>query len=528
VQQVPRDPAERLREVAQLLHHGQPAAAAALCRELMSGPGESAELQILASQAFERLGDFDSMLQAARRAAALRPADVGARIRLIEAEANCGGTRTALEHLAALERDTGGDHRLVQHIAELYLRYSQHVAANRCYRRSVELAPRDPRYLHNLAASSVALGGIDEAEALFTQVIKIDPADFGAYQSRTALRTWGAADNHLAEMLAVLGTLPDAHVGQIPLCHAIAKEYEDLGEYDRSFEFLDRGARRRRAALSYRVADDVAVMDRIAGAYNAALLQSATRSATATGDETRPVFVVGLPRSGTTLVDRILSSHDRVSSLGEINDLALALVRLAAGPGDKLAMVDRSAKIDFGHLGRLYLDSATGYGEPGPWLIDKMPLNFLYVGLIHLALGGARVIHVRRHPLASCHAIFKTLFRMGYPYSYSLEDIGHYYVAYHRLMAHWRATIPGSFIDLDYEQLVDDQETGTRRLLDYCDLDWQAACLDFHRNASPAATASAVQVRRPLYRSSLERWRHYERQLRPLAHFLADHGIDCG
>ncbi len=527
MQQPSGDPTPRLAEVSALLQRGQAAAAAALCRELSAGSAESAELQLLASHAYEQLGEFDAMLHAARRAAALRPTDVGARVRLIEAEANCGQTGAALAALATLEREAGTDHRLVQHVAELYVRYSQHAAANRCYRRSTELAPHNARYLHNLAASSVALGAIDEAEALFNRVIELEPADFGAYQSRSALRTWSATNNHLTEMLAVLQRLPDGHAGQIPLCHAIAKEYEDLGEYERSFEHLERGARRRRRALAYDVADDAAVMERIARVHDAPLLQRARPPAQASVSRARPVFVLGLPRSGTTLVDRILSSHERVSSLGEINDLALALVRLAAGPGGKLTMVDRSAAIDFARLGELYLDGATGYGEPGPWLVDKMPLNFLYIGLIHLALPGARIIHVRRHPMASCHAIFKTLFRMGYPYSYSLDDVGHYYLAYHRLMAHWRKTIPASFIDLDYEALVGDQEASTRRLLDYCGLEWQDACLAFHRNATPAATASAVQVRRPLYRSSLERWRHYERQLAPLARLLEAHGIDC-
>ena len=221
-----RDSPSRLHEVAQLLQRGNPAAAATLCRELMSTVGESAQLQVMASQAYEQLGDFDAMLQAARRAAALWPDDIGARIRLIEAEANCGQTAAALADLADLERRAGDDHRLVQHVAELYLRYSQHTAANRCYRRSAELQPRDPRYLHNLAASSVALGRIDDAEALFTRVIALDPSDFGAYQSRSALRTWNDGNNHVAEMLAVLARLSEDHAGQIPLCHALAKEYD--------------------------------------------------------------------------------------------------------------------------------------------------------------------------------------------------------------------------------------------------------------------------------------------------------------
>jgi len=237
--------------------------------------------------------------------------------------------------------------------------------------------------------------------------------------------------------------------------------------------------------------------------------------------------VLGLPRSGTTLVDRVLSSHSQVSSLGEINDFAFALTRVAAGPGGKLELIERSAAIDFGRLGQLYRQSTAGYGEAAPALIDKMPLNYLYLGLIHLALPGARVIHLRRHPLATCHAMFKTLFRMGYPFSYSLDDLGQYYVAYHRLMAHWRAAIPHSFIDVDYETLVDAQEATSRGLVQYCGLEWEDACLAFHANASPAATASAAQVRRPLYRSSLDRWRSYERQLAPLAEYLTNHGIDC-
>lgn len=190
-------------------------------------------------------------------------------------------------------------------------------------------------------------------------------------------------------------------------------------------------------------------------------------------------------------------------------------------------MIRRSAQMDFSRLGQIYLEGIKGYGKTQPRLANKTPDNFLYLGLIHLALPGAKVIHLRRHPLDSCYAMYKTLFRAGYPYSYSLEDLGHYYLAYHRLMQHWRDVIPNAFIDIDYETLVDNQESTSRAMIDYCNLAWEPACLDFHKNTAPSATASASQVRRPVYRDSVQRWRQYADQLSPLAKFLTDHGIDC-
>ena len=463
------------------------------------------------------------MLLAAQQAIARHPQDPDARLRLIEAQIFCGQNAAALDGLRALERQADTDPVLSQRIAEMYLRCAHHHDAHRCYRRSATLRPDDARFLYNLASSCVALGALDEAEKLFDRVIALDPLDFGAYQSRSQLRTCTVASNHVAELTTLLRRLPESHAGQVPLCFAIAKEYEDLGEYERAFEYLQGGAGRRRSMLRYRVGSDVEAMDRIAKVFDAGKLSVAQ----AAGGNERSIFVLGLPRSGTTLVDRVLSSHSQVSSLGEINDFAFALTRVAVGPGGKLELIERSAAIDFGRLGQLYRQSTAGYGEAGPALIDKMPLNYLYLGLIHLALPGARVIHLRRHPLATCHAMFKTLFRMGYPFSYSLDDLGQYYVAYHRLMAHWRAAIPHSFIDVDYETLVDAQEATSRGLVQYCGLEWEDACLAFHANASPAATASAAQVRRPLYRSSLDRWRSYERQLAPLAEYLTNHGIDC-
>jgi hypothetical protein len=192
-----------------------------------------------------------------------------------------------------------------------------------------------------------------------------------------------------------------------------------------------------------------------------------------------------------------------------------------------LEMIKRSATINMVDLGCIYIQGIQGYGSTAPYLINKTPQNFLYAGLIHLALPDAKMIHLRRHPLDSCYAMYKTLFRMGYPFSYNLEDLGHYYLAYHRLMQHWREVLPGKILDIDYESLVDKQEETSRFLLDFCGLSWEDDCLEFQKNTAPAATASAAQVRQPVYRSSLQRWKNYKEELASLSLFLEKNGIDC-
>jgi hypothetical protein len=189
-------------------------------------------------------------------------------------------------------------------------------------------------------------------------------------------------------------------------------------------------------------------------------------------------------------------------------------------------LVAMSATLDFAALGRDYLARArAAYGGSGRF-IDKMPLNYLYCGLIHRALPNARIVHVVRQPMAVCYAMYKTLFKSGYPFSYELREIGRYYAAYRRLMAHWQNTMPGVIYEVKYEDLVADQAAETRKLLEYCGLEWEDGCLAFHRNPTPSTTASAAQVRRPLYDSSVAQWRHYEARLSELKNALAAEGIE--
>ncbi|MDX1381633.1 MAG: sulfotransferase, partial [Xanthomonadales bacterium] len=511
-----------LRTATEHLKRGDAPAAARQCERLLRARPDSVQARLFYSQLCQQMGDFDRMRELAEDAVRLAPSRISPRLRLVECLFYCGDIRAARERLARLESLAGDDPKLWHQVAELHVHCGQHHEAHRCHQRGVDLAPDEPRYLYNLASSAVAIGELEKAEELYERVLALDPQDWDAWQNRSTLRKWSDGNNHVATLERLLDDGPSPHPGEVALCYALAKELEDLGDDERSWHYLERGAKRRRAQMRYRVEGDVATLNAIRQAFDAQVMQKAPERTSDAG----PIFVLGLPRSGTTLVDRILSSHPQVDSLGEINALAFAVMHGAGFAPNKAELVRQSAGMDHALLGRRYLEATRGYGLDAPSLLDKTPLNFLYLGLIRLALPSASVVHLRRHPLDSVFAMYKTLFRMGYPFSYDLDDLAQYYLAYRRLMAHWREVCPGALHDLDYEALVTDPEPNARALLAHCGLDWNDRCLAFHRNPAPAATASAAQVRQPIYTSSVGRWKVHAERLAPVAEKLHAAGID--
>jgi len=443
------------------------------------------------------------------------PADVSAHaadtLRRADGEHAAGRTAACIATLHALAGEAGSDAGLLQELGLRYTLLGLHIEAERCYARAVALRPDEPSALYNHATALTALGQLDDAEALLDRVIERAPRDGDAWYNRSTLRRQTPQRNHLAQIERQLARLPAGDPAEIPLCFALAKEREDLGEHAASFAALKRGADARRHRLQYRVEDDLDTMRRIAAAFDAGFFARDH----AGHDDARPLFVVGLPRSGTTLVDRILASHGAVTSRGESTDFAQALVRLIGAVRDKAELVHRSTRIDFAALGRAYC--ATLPAGAAVRIVDKTPNNALYLGAIVAALPQARIVHVRRDPMDNCYAMYKTLFRMAYPFSYDLDDLARYWLGHAALMAHWRALLPADrMIEVDYEDLVMNQEAVSRRLIAHAGLEWQEACLHFERNASPTLTASAAQVRQPIYRSSIGQWRKYERELAPL------------
>ena len=409
---------------------------------------------------------------------------------------------------------------LMQDIAQRYTMLGMHVEAEQCQSRSCASKPDKAEYLYNHATALIALGRLDEAEALLDKVIEMHPGDSDAWYNRSTLRRQTAQGNHVAKIESRIAATPASSPGAVALHYALAKELEDVGQSTRSFQALRQGADARRRLLRYRVEDDAETMRLITDAFDAYFFRRPHHG----HEDARPLFIVGLPRSGTTLVDRILSSHGAVLSRGETSDMAVAMVKCAGDVVGKAQLVERSTTLDFKALGELYCRNL----KPGPALrqLDKTPINFLYMGLIAAALPNARVIHLRRNPMDACYAMYKTLFRMAYPFSYDLADLGRYWLEYDRMMNHWRQVFPQDrLLEIDYEDLVVNQEDVSRRLVTFAGLEWEPACLSFERNAQPSLTASAAQVRQPMYQSSIGLWRRYSEELMPLRDMLAAAGI---
>ena len=237
-----------------------------------------------------------------------------------------------------------------------------------------------------------------------------------------------------------------------------------------------------------------------------------------------------MPRTGTTLVERILGSHSQVMAAGELSNFGLELMRLVnkiktEAMRSRLDFVSASSQVDFHELGESYLRSTAPLRDGRAHFVDKLPFNFLYAGLIHLALPNAKIVSVERHPMDTCFAVYKQLFKDAYPYSYDLDELGRYFVAYRRLMEHWHRVMPGCIHTVIYERLVADLEGESHRLLQYCELPWEEQCLHFHKNPGASTTASALQVRRPIYDTSVGKWRSFDAQLRPLRDRLVGAGI---
>jgi hypothetical protein len=491
------------------------AAAESAARKFLVERPARVEGHILLGRALQMKGDFAGALREASVSDPPVRAHPAATLLRIECWLQTGQTDHGVAELRNLERNAQQHPRLLQDIGGLFSNLNLHIDAERCYARAAALRPEDPQMLYNWATCLIAIGRLDDAEQLFTRVIALAPGDFDAYYNRATLRRQSPEQNHVAELERILARPQLPSTGAVGVGFALAKELEDLGRFGESFSALERAAGARRRMMSYRVEDDLAAMAAIRRAFAAE-----PRGGYA---DRRPIFIVGLPRSGTTLVDRILSSHSEVQSRGESSDLATTVMRLAGPVADKQELIRRTAALDPAAVGKAYCERLPADGAPR--VIDKTPMNFLYVGLIAAALPQGHIIHVRRGAMDVCYAMYKTLFRMAYPFTYDWTDLGRYYLAYADLMQHWREILGPRLIEVDYEDLVMNQEAGTRRLLDACALRWDPACLEFQHNQAPSLTASAAQVRRPMYSSSVGLWRRYEPQLQRLVKLLRAGGI---
>ena len=513
-------------QVWDALKRGEARQAIEACEQLNQQFPEYASGWHAASQVALKLGNVTMALDAVREALRMRPDYTPWLIQEARCLAKLGNVEEVASLLDRLTDTQINSPYENSALGMLLTEVGRREEALDYYQRAAMLQPNDARHYFNIATLQRTLGRLGEAERNFTRTIELDPDDYEAYKLRSELRTWTADNNHIDELKRVLATGAGDGRGRANLCYAIAKESEDTGDWKETFDYLEKGARARRDSMRYNPSRDIETMAAIRETFSRGMFER-----TQPGDQSRePVFVLGMPRTGTTLVERILSNHSDVFAAGELPNFAVELMKLVRKEGGDRQftrddLVRLSAQIDFAALGANYIRStrpATGYTR---MFVDKLPLNYLYVGLIHLALPNAKIINVRRDPLDTCFAVYKTLFADAYPFSYDLEELARYYVAYHQLMEHWNSVLPGVIYRVAYEELVGNVEKESRDLVNHCDLDWQQQCLRFYESNAASTTASAVQVRQPVYTSSVGRWQKFRKQLQPVIAILREAGI---
>lgn len=408
----------------------------------------------------------------------------------------------------------------------VYTQVHAHSEAKSAFHHAVRLNPQHAPYRFNLATALLANGDIDDARDELESCVRIDPHYWKAHLTLAQQRRQTTTVNHIERLQSLLVGQEGNLEAQTYLHMALAKEYEDCSQYPAAFAHYTRGKSAAGAGRNYSFAQDEALFAAIKAAFP---IPQEQPSAGCTSDA--PIFVIGMPRSGTTLVERIISSHPDVHSAGELLNFGLVLKRHSGSRTPLLLdrdTIQRADALDWISLGEQYIASTQQATGGKPHFIDKLPHNFLYVGWIARALPNARIICLRRDPIDTCLSNFRQLFAPQSPnfgYSFNLLDTGRYYALFDRLIAHWRHVLPGRILEMSYEDMVDSQEAKTRQLLEFCGLSWDDRCLQFEHNTAPVNTASVVQVRYPIYRSSLKRWKKYEPQLGALLKVLVDAGI---
>jgi tetratricopeptide (TPR) repeat protein len=383
------------------------------------------------------------------------------------------------------------------------------------YRKALEI---DPDYLiaqYNLGQELMYLGETEAAIAGYRRALEISPLCAPAYQQLARLCKFVEynEDVHIMEQLYEQFEGDD----RVLLAFGLSVVHRKLGNFERSFDYLLKGNSLHRTSLDYSTARTEATFNEMRQAFNAEIL---ARPVEPTQRELTPIFIIGMPRSGTSLAEQILASHSAVHGCGELKNLTILHKNSFSESG---SLVDQVANLSPGRrreMAQQYLDEIALMAKGKRYATDKMPHNFLLVGMIADLFPNARIIHCERNPMDTCFSIFTNLFTGVHSYAYQLDELGHYHLLYQQLMAHWYEVLPGRIYTLNYERMVADTEGEVRKLLDFCELPFEAGCLTFFENERAVVTASNTQIRQPIYTSSVEGWRKFEQGLAPLRAIL--------
>ncbi|MBP8098427.1 MAG: sulfotransferase, partial [Arenimonas sp.] len=448
----------------------------------------------------------------------LRPAEPELLAMLAGMLHRLGEVRAAMACIAHRCFDEARDKSLLERTAQLASQLEDMATAQRLLDLADRLGGTSAASLYTRATLQLFAGALAASEATLESCLALAPGHAQAHWALSRVRRQSPERNHVARLQSLLARGPDPG-SAVFLNFALFKELDELGRDDEAWDALMLGCAGKRAQLGYRPEEEAAAFAQLHRMTAGDPVVSHPAPASASASDPTPIFIVGMPRTGTTLLERILGRHSAVENAGELDDLPLQLRWIADRFSKSYldpAVFRAAERQDPALLGQRYIEHARWRAKDKAFFTDKMPLNFLHVGFIARSLPQARILHMTRNPMDTCFSNLKELFTDVYPYSYGLDDLAAHYGRYRRLMAHWHGQFPGRILDVSYERLVTEPEESSREILAFCGLDWQDGCSDVEGSAGTVTTASSVQVREPIHRRSIDGWRKYGRQLEPL------------
>ena len=517
---------DTLRQGFSLLAAGRPEEASECARRLLGAKPDLVEGHFLVGLIATELKQNWTAVSAFGSVTKLKPDHAAAWAQLARLFMVAGQPARADGALAKAVEHNDDNPLVLDVIGAVYTLLGEEEEAAKWIRRALKQQPDNVNYLVNLANNQMFLGRLEAAEDALDKALSRHPENANAHWLLSGIRK--ATDRKHIEVLQRLVANEDRNPRALAfLYYGLGKELEDLEAWDEAFDAFASGAAARRKTIDFDEQAEVEMYRAFVDTFTAEWLQHGA----AGHDDPSPIFVVGQPRTGTTLVERIITSHSQVFSAGELKQFGQCVRRLADYREPKrhsAKLAAQAAGVDCERLGKAYMATTAKMRGDLPRFVDKLPPNYLYIPLILKALPKAKIVHLTRNPMDACFASFKQLFADAYPHSYDQEEMARHHARYFDMMRTWRERFPGRFFDVSYEETAGNLEPNARALIEFLELPWEDACLEFHTQKAAVATASAVQVRQPAHTKSVGRWRRYERQLEPMRRTLEKAGVPLG
>ena len=508
--------------VTDLISQGKLVKAEKLCKAFMlKNPKHIEGMRLLADIAI-RLGVLEDAEFLLETAVKFSPLSTKPRIDYIQVLRKQQKYEAALSHAKVLVEQEPKNPQFQSVFAVESMQSGDYDTALRTFDSILKILPEEPATLTSRGNALKTQGKKEEAIDSYRRAIKKYPAHGEAYYSLANLKLFTFTDTEIAAMESQEQNPGVSHMARIYLDFALGKAFEDMGDYDKAFSYYERGNSFKRSQSRFISEDLTAEFKAQAEVFSQGFVQKYTDSGF---DAPDPIFIVGLPRSGSTLLEQILASHSKIDGTMELPNILSLAQKLRRG--DKMSGTSHYPSIlktmdaqSLRSFGEAYINDTRVHRGQAPFFIDKMPNNFRHIGLINLILPNAKIIDARRHPMGCCFSAFKQLFHEGQEFSYGLKEVGTYYKDYVDLMDHWDEVLPEKVLRVQYEEVVADLETQVRRILDYCGLDFEESCVSFYETDRAVRTPSSEQVRQPIYKSGVEQWKNFEGNLDPLKQAL--------